>query len=99
MPGKTTKVTTKATAKVKEKAAKKTAAGRAKAKTRTAGKTSRKKTAKPVRAKFIGTSAPSGFNREDIERLAYSLFENRGGKHGSDLDDWLEAEKIVIPHQ
>ena len=26
---------------------------------------------------------------------AYKLFEQRGYSHGSDMDDWLEAEEIV----
>jgi len=37
--------------------------------------------------------------KEDVEVLicgqAYSLFERRGCSHGSDMDDWLEAERIV----
>ena len=37
--------------------------------------------------------------QEDIESLiseqAYSLFEERGGYHGCDVDDWVEAERIV----
>jgi hypothetical protein len=30
-----------------------------------------------------------------IERKAYELFEKRGYGHGNDVNDWLEAEKIV----
>ena len=29
------------------------------------------------------------------EELAHSVFERRGSGHGNDLDDWLEAEKII----
>lgn len=32
---------------------------------------------------------------EEIEKKAYELFVARNGKHGSDLQDWLEAEKLV----
>ena len=32
---------------------------------------------------------------EMIEKKAYELYEKRGREHGKDLDDWLEAEKIV----
>ena len=32
---------------------------------------------------------------EEISRVAYKLFERRGFKHGHDLEDWLEAERIV----
>ncbi len=33
--------------------------------------------------------------QEEIRRLAYEIFERRGRVHGRDLDDWLEAERIV----
>jgi hypothetical protein len=29
----------------------------------------------------------------DIARRAYELFEARGGDHGHDVEDWLEAER------
>ena len=32
---------------------------------------------------------------EDVARVAYELFQQRGGLHGHDLEDWLEAERIV----
>lgn len=34
--------------------------------------------------------------REMIEKKAYEIYERRGGEPGKELDDWLEAEKIVI---
>ncbi|MCL5023477.1 MAG: DUF2934 domain-containing protein [Nitrospirae bacterium] len=34
--------------------------------------------------------------REEISRIAYELFESRGCVHGYDLNDWLEAERIVL---
>lgn len=30
-----------------------------------------------------------------IEKKAYELFEQRGYSHGNDVNDWLEAERIV----
>jgi hypothetical protein len=30
---------------------------------------------------------------EVIARRAYEIFERRGGVHGADLDDWLQAEQ------
>jgi len=30
-----------------------------------------------------------------IAKKAFELYEKRGGQHGSDLEDWLEAERIV----
>jgi len=32
---------------------------------------------------------------EDVARRAYELFLSRGGEHGRDLEDWLEAERQV----
>jgi hypothetical protein len=38
-------------------------------------------------------------DRQEIENLireqAYKLFEQRGCSHGSDLEDWLQAERMV----
>lgn len=34
---------------------------------------------------------------EEIIRMrAYHLFEQRGGRYGNDLDDWLQAEAEVM---
>jgi hypothetical protein len=30
---------------------------------------------------------------EDIARRAYQLYEERGGEHGWDMDDWFQAER------
>lgn len=30
---------------------------------------------------------------EDVARRAYDLFLSRGGQHGQDIEDWLEAER------
>jgi hypothetical protein len=32
---------------------------------------------------------------EQIARKAYELYEQRGGAHGHDLDDWLAAERLM----
>ena len=32
---------------------------------------------------------------DEIAALAYELFENKGRVGGSDIDNWLEAERIV----
>lgn len=31
----------------------------------------------------------------EIAKVAYGLFERRGGGHGRDQEDWFEAERIV----
>jgi hypothetical protein len=33
--------------------------------------------------------------QNEIARRAYELFEARGGLHGHDVDDWLQAEREV----
>jgi hypothetical protein len=33
---------------------------------------------------------------ERIRRKAYELWEQRGGTHGYELEDWLKAEEIVL---
>jgi hypothetical protein len=30
---------------------------------------------------------------QDIARRAYQLYEERGGEHGRDLEDWFQAER------
>ena len=32
---------------------------------------------------------------QEVARVAYELFERRGGEHGHDFEDWLKAESIV----
>ena len=34
--------------------------------------------------------------RERIALKAYELHEQQGRQHGRDLDDWMEAEEIVM---
>jgi hypothetical protein len=33
---------------------------------------------------------------DEIKKVAYELHEKRGRVHGYDLDDWLDAERIVL---
>ena len=37
----------------------------------------------------------ASISQDEVARVAYELFMRRGGIHGSDLQDWLEAEEIV----
>jgi hypothetical protein len=32
----------------------------------------------------------------DIARRAYDLYKARGGEHGHDVEDWLQAERELI---
>jgi ribosomal protein L7/L12 len=34
---------------------------------------------------------------DPIAEYAYFLWERRGGVHGNDLEDWLEAERLLTP--
>ena len=34
--------------------------------------------------------------REKVASRAYEIYEDRGGRHGRDLDDWLQAETDVV---
>jgi DUF2934 family protein len=41
-----------------------------------------------------GIARPDGSpSEEDIRRRAYQRYLERGGGHGQDFDDWLEAER------
>ena len=37
----------------------------------------------------------TGSLREEIEKVAYELYVRRGMTHGVDLEDWLQAERLV----
>jgi hypothetical protein len=39
------------------------------------------------------TKRPSGVSAEDVAKRAYAIYLSRGGNHGADFDDWLEAER------
>ncbi len=44
-------------------------------------------------------AAPGGLNaatREAIARRAYEIYTARGGTHGYDIEDWLQAERELL---
>ena len=41
------------------------------------------------------TRTMSESERQEVAKLAYQLFAERGGQHGFDQEDWLKAEAIV----
>ena len=55
----------------------------------TAGTTDQAKPKRPSTRKPKGSSASS----DDVAKRAYEIFTSRGGQHGADFDDWLEAER------
>ena len=54
-------------------------------------------TVRPKTARRAADRAPQvpAATSNDIARLAYQLFERRGRTHGAELDDWLEAERLL----
>ena len=54
---------------------------------------------RPARRSTRGNgSGGEHFNDPDaIAKRAYEIYLNRGGQHGADLDDWLEAERELRP--
>ena len=41
----------------------------------------------------LSATESATMTHSDIARRAYELYEGRGGEHGHDLDDWLQAER------
>ncbi|RPI55531.1 MAG: DUF2934 domain-containing protein [Acidobacteria bacterium] len=52
---------------------------------------------KLTRAKKGNGSAHSLNDPEAVAKRAYEIYLKRGGLHGADLDDWLEAERQLRP--
>ena len=46
-------------------------------------------------ARKAAQAASPAVSREAIAQVAYELFQQRGGVPGHDVEDWLEAERIV----
>lgn len=40
-------------------------------------------------------TSPNSPTEEEIAAEAYAIYLGRGGQHGQDLDDWLEAERLL----
>lgn len=47
----------------------------------------------PVIDDRIGEEQQNEDFHQDIARLAYAIWQDRGCPHGSDVEDWLEAER------
>lgn len=52
-------------------------------------------TRSPLAASPQAIELPDGM-RERISKKAYELWEERGYRDGQDLEDWLDAEVIVM---
>lgn len=42
---------------------------------------------------------PIGLSYDEIAKAAYHRYLNRGGQHGADVDDWVEAERELRARQ
>ena len=53
----------------------------------------------PAKAARSSTKKPNGngdsgkISSDEVARRAYDLYQSRGGQHGADFDDWIEAEQ------
>jgi Protein of unknown function (DUF2934) len=51
----------------------------------------------PTKPRRSSTKKPNGngssVSADQVAKRAYEIFQSRGGYHGADLDDWLEAER------
>jgi len=45
---------------------------------------------------YAGDTTAAGPERERIASRAYELWIERGGAHGRDVEDWLDAEREVV---
>ena len=41
-------------------------------------------------------TVPGAPTHEEIELRAYQIYVERGGTHGQDVDDWLQAERELV---
>ena len=51
----------------------------------------------PAKPRRLPIRRPNGETVTDdlIAKRAYEIYESRGGQHGADFDDWLEAERQI----
>lgn len=57
--------------------------------------TSGSRAAKPT----VSPTSNGGVNRDAIARRAYEIFQARGGQHGYEIEDWLQAERELTGRQ
>lgn len=49
----------------------------------------------PRQAPTRDAPASDGADHEATARRAYEIYQSRGASHGSDVDDWLRAEREI----
>jgi hypothetical protein len=66
---------------------------------RTTKKSTEPKAGKPVASTTSGVTTVTTRTvdlQDAIRERAYEIYEQRGGQHGADLEDWVRAEREVI---
>jgi hypothetical protein len=48
---------------------------------------------RPSTPKPNGNGGTSTVSSDEVARRAYEIYQSRGGQHGADFDDWIQAEK------
>jgi len=57
------------------------------------------KSAKSAKSAAVAVSAPQvQAPQQEIRQRAFEIYEQRGGAHGYDLQDWFHAELQFPPH-
>ena len=54
---------------------------------------------KPIEKSSPGSEPPMAEGhppREEIELRAYQIYIERGGAHGEEVEDWLQAERELV---
>lgn len=67
------------------------------------GKHGRQKEPTPSRVAEAGSDrrsgvVPTGISHDQIAELAYRIWESQGRPEGTDIDDWLQAERHLQKH-
>lgn len=66
-------------------------------KARTSKKTPESKSNPSKQVSSVGALATSSVDLQDaIRERAYELYQQRGGRDGSDMEDWIRAEREVL---
>jgi hypothetical protein len=55
------------------------------------------RTNRPTNGRGNGADREPFNDRDAVARRAYEIYQSRGGQHGADVDDWLEAERQLRP--
>ena len=63
------------------------------------GATGPAKAKRPSTSKSNGNGGRASVSSDEVARKAYEIYESRGGQHGADFDDWIQAERQLKENQ